>query len=118
MEIRPMIFDHERLEVYRIALRFLDSAHAVSRIMPAGNRSLCEQLRRAATSVVLNIAEGAEEYSGPEKKRFYRMAKRSGPECAAALEICRHLADGDPAIFATARAQLGSIVRILVTLAK
>jgi len=38
--------------------------------------------QRAATSVPLNIAEGAGEYSGAEKSRFYRIAKRSATECA------------------------------------
>lgn len=48
-------------------------------------------LQRAATSVPLNIAEGAGEHSTHEKSRFYRMAKRSATECAAIFDICRRL---------------------------
>ena len=43
------------------------------------------------TSVVLNIAEGAGEYSCNEKSRFYRMARRSATECAGILDICQRL---------------------------
>src|SRR3990172_8149091 len=50
-----------------------------------------DQLQRAGTSVSLNIAEGAGEYSGSEKGRFYRMAKRSATECAGIFEICDRL---------------------------
>ena len=41
-----------------------------------GRAYLADQLQRAATSVPLNIAEGAGEYSGAEKNRFYRIAKK------------------------------------------
>lgn len=38
-----------------------------------------------------SLAEGAGEFSGPEKARFYRMAKRSATECAAVLDVARRL---------------------------
>ena len=49
--------EHERLEVYVIALRF----HALaSDLLPRrGCRTLRDQLERASLGVVLNIAEGA-----------------------------------------------------------
>ena len=37
--------------------------------------SLADQLQRAATSIPLNIADGAGEFSASEKARFYRMAQ-------------------------------------------
>jgi four helix bundle protein len=49
--------------------------------------SLKDQLDNAASSVVANIAEGAGEFSGKEKARFYRMARRSAVEIAAWVEI-------------------------------
>src|SRR4051794_15251764 len=82
-------FDHERLDVYRQAIDFLALADQLIDSLPRGNSSLADQLQRAATSVVLNIAEGAGEFSANEKARFYRMAKRSATECAAALDILR-----------------------------
>jgi four helix bundle protein len=82
-------FDHEKLDVYQIALEFVGLVGEVLERFPPGRHSLADQLSRAATSVVLNIAEGAGEFSRAEKARFYRMAKRSATECAAALDVCR-----------------------------
>ena len=81
-------FDHERLEVYQLALEFVTVADEITNNLPKGRHYLVDQLRRAATSVVLNIAEGAGEFSPAEKARFYRMARRSATECAAVLDIC------------------------------
>lgn len=57
------------------------------RALPRGHGELADQLRRASISIVLNIAEGAGEYSKADKARFYRIALRSATECAAVLEI-------------------------------
>jgi four helix bundle protein len=109
-------FDHERLEVYRQAIEFVALADSLIGSLSRGRSSLADQLRRAATSVVLNIAEGAGEFSGHEKARFYRMAKRSATECAAALDVfrVRKLA-GDDRLDAGREALLG-IVSMLVKL--
>lgn len=82
-------FDHEKLDVYQIALEFVAHVGEVLERFPTERHALADQLGRAATSVVLNIAEGAGEFSRAEKARFYRMAKRSATECAAALDVCR-----------------------------
>jgi four helix bundle protein len=81
-------FGHDRLAVYAASLRFLELAEQVlDAAAPRMRKNLADQLDRAATSVVLNIAEGAGEFSPPEKARFYRMARRSATECAAVLDI-------------------------------
>ena len=82
-------FDHEKLDVYKVSIKFLVIVDAVVQELPRGQSYLIDQLRRAATSICLNIAEGSGEYSKSEKSRFYRMAKRSATECAAILEICQ-----------------------------
>ena len=58
---------------------------------PRGRAYLTDQLQRAGTSISLNIAEGAGEFSTNEKSRFYRMAKRSGTETAAILDVAKRL---------------------------
>ena len=74
-----------RLDAYRAALRFAKVAFAVSPRACVGD--LCDQLRRAASSIVLNLAEGAGEIRPREKRRFYRMAYRSANECVAVLDL-------------------------------
>ena len=48
---------------------------------------MVRQIRRAALSVHLNIAEGCGRKSGSERKRFYEVARGSLIEVDAALDI-------------------------------
>ena len=79
-------FDHEKLDVYRAAIRFVVLVDEIIPTLPRGRAYLVDQIQRAASSIALNIAEGAGEYSSNEKIRFYRMAKRSATECASILD--------------------------------
>jgi len=85
-----MPFDHERLEVYQVALDFFDLADViVEQLRPRGGRSnLADQLARAALSIVNNISEGAGTFSKPDKSRFYSIAIGSATESAAMLDVC------------------------------
>jgi len=49
--------------------------------------ALTQQIRRAALSVHLNIAEGCTRKSEVERKRFYEIARGSIIEIDAALDI-------------------------------
>lgn len=80
--------DHEDLDVYSAALDFVSCVRELLKRMPGGRRGIDDQLMRAATSMPLNIAEGAGEFSAKDKARFYRIARRSAPESAAALDVC------------------------------
>ena len=84
-------FDHEKLDLYQAAIEFVVLVDKMIPTLPRGRAYLIDQIQRAASSVALNIAEGAGEYSANEKIRFYRMAKRSATECASILDICNHL---------------------------
>jgi four helix bundle protein len=79
-----MMLDHERLDVSRFALAFLVFAHQVIEALPRGRSHLCDQLTRASTSIVLNLAEGAGKHSKADK--------RAGTgSCRAWLELsCGH----------------------------
>ncbi len=111
-------FDHEKLIVYQISLDFVSLAHEISDQLAPGRACLGDQLRRAATSITLNIAEGAGEFSKKEKARFYRMAMRSGTECAAVLDIARQIGEADSKRLEEGREMLLRIVSMLVKLVK
>jgi len=67
----------------------LEVVRQVSGLVSALERrdsDLASQLRRAATSVVLNIAEGNGR-SGKERIRFFRFAQGSAREVVAAIEL-------------------------------
>jgi four helix bundle protein len=111
-------FDHERLDVYQRALDFCVAANAIRNELPPGRGALSDQLDRAATSIALNIAEGAGEFAAREKARFYRIARRSATECAAILDVAVRMGLANPATSSTAKATLREIVAMLVGLAK
>ena len=126
------VFGHERLEVYQLALELLEHAHQVAISLfvastrgsgsgvaiglPRGRGDLSDQLRRAASSITLNIAEGAEESSKQEKRRFYRMGRRSAAECTAILDVGAKYQLVDEKKRQSARSCLLRIVLILVKL--
>jgi four helix bundle protein len=109
-------FDHEMMDVYEVAIEFIALADAIAGNLPRGRAYLADQLRRACTSVALNLAEGAGEFAGDEKSRFYRMAKRSATECAAVLDVCRRLGLADETALNSGRALLLRIVSMLIPL--
>ena len=80
----PGLFAHETLDAYRFALevaRWVRSAR-----WARGDAHLKDQARRAADSVVLNLAEGASHEKGHRGKHF-GIAKASAAEVAACLEL-------------------------------
>ena len=83
-ETSAHLFDHEKLDVYRVAREFFKLAHAISkRRIP---RSTRDQLERASLSILANIAEGAGKTALTDKQRFYEMARGSTLECAGILD--------------------------------
>ena len=106
-------FDHEKLDVYQAAINFVALADSVVETLPRGRAYLGDQIQRAATSIPLNIAEGAGEYSRRDKARFYRFALRSATESTALLDVCRRLKLGENAHPIEGRALLLRIVSML-----
>lgn len=51
------------------------------------DKVLSDQLRRAMTSIVLNIAEGSGKFSSKEKKNYYLISRASVSECVAILRL-------------------------------
>jgi four helix bundle protein len=116
-DIQRMPLDHAKLDVYQRALELLDQLDLVHELMPPGRAHLKDQLDRAGTSVVLNIAEGAGEFSPPEKQRFYRMARRSAIETAAILDILERRRSLPVESLQPARDLVVRVVSMLVRLA-
>lgn len=112
------VLDHEKLDVYHIAIEFVILSDAIIEHMPRGRGYLSDQLQRAALSISLNIAEGAGEYAIDEKVRFYRMAKRSATECAGILDVCQKLQLLDEQKYIQGRELIVRIVSILVKMAQ
>ena len=81
------LFDHEKLEVYRVAREFLELAYILAqRKMP---RDLRDQFDRASVSILANIGEGAGKTARADKQRFYEIARGSTTETATLLDVMR-----------------------------
>ena len=88
--VSPPHFDHEKLDVYQLELKFLSwvtqfLADLSSRSL-APTRELREQLDRASLSALLNTAEGNGRRQGRQRAKFFDDARGSAIECAACLD--------------------------------
>ena len=82
------LFDFEKLEVYQLALDFLDHLCDVCRALPGGFRHpFGNQILRAALSISNNLAEGTGKRSQKEKARYYSIAIDSTRECISMLNV-------------------------------
>ena len=111
-------FDHDKLDVYKAALKFVALIDDVVSLLPKGRAYIADQLQRAGISIPLNIAEGAGEFSINEKSRFYRIAKRSATECAAILDLCKQLSIIEETKYLEGRELLTRIVAMLTKMAQ
>jgi four helix bundle protein len=64
----------------------------MSKLLPAEEKyGMVSQIRRAALSVHLNVAEGSSRKSEVERRRFYEVSRGSIIEIDAALDIAQAL---------------------------
>lgn len=81
-----MAFRFEELKVFHLAADLSNKIDLVTDKFPKKEMySLSSQVKRAADSVVRNIAEGSTGQTKPEFRRFLGIALRSGVEVAACL---------------------------------
>jgi|SRR5436190_6662276 four helix bundle protein len=81
-----MSFKFEQLRVWQVALAFGEKINAIADDFPRKELfNLSSQIRRAADSIGLNIAEGSTGQSNAEQKRFLIFANRSALEVVACL---------------------------------
>ena len=80
----------ENLEFYQDSLKFVKAAYRFASELPDCERyNLADQLRRAACSVTLNIAEGYGRYHYLERLRFMYIARGSLAETYSAFLIAK-----------------------------
>jgi four helix bundle protein len=79
----------QKLDVYRCAIEFLALSGKLK--APRGHAALGDQLRRAAMSIPLNIAEASGRQTRVDAARHYGIARGSAMECAAIVDALRVL---------------------------
>ncbi|MBS1641101.1 MAG: four helix bundle protein [Bacteroidetes bacterium] len=85
-----MAFKFEKLIVWQKAIDLTSLVHEVSLKFPKEELYiLSSQIKRAADSVALNIAEGSTGQTNPEFKRFLSIALRSNIEIVSCIYIAK-----------------------------
>ena len=80
------------MDVYKCAVAFLPVGYALAAL---GDGEMASQLRRAALSINLNIAEGTGRF-GKDERRFLVTARGSALECAAVIDAMHVVGIVDP----------------------
>jgi len=83
---------HTRMKVFQQSQSLCLECYKITKLYPPEERfALTQQIRRAAISVHLNIAEGCSRKSDAERKRFFEIARGSVIEIDTAIDIAHKL---------------------------
>jgi four helix bundle protein len=77
------------LRIYQVMLDVLGTVAPLIKAIKQHDPNLADQLRRAGTSVVLNLAEGSGSFGGVRRAR-YRTALGSARESLSCLQVAEH----------------------------
>lgn len=91
----------KKLDVYRCSIQLLALTSTVLETLgkSKGTAVIADQLKRAALSVPLNIAEGAGKSTAGDQRKHYVIARGSAMECGAIYDtaLVLKLVDDDTA---------------------
>ena len=113
----PGTLDHERLDVYAVAVELDDAVVRIARRAARGHGWLCDQAQRASGSTVLNIAESVGR-QGADRARCFRIARGSVLELDSALTLLLHRGACTPEIRAHARTLTVRVAAMLTSLVR
>ncbi|HEY0066969.1 MAG TPA: four helix bundle protein [Flavisolibacter sp.] len=87
-----LTLNHQKLDIYNVSRLLVIECYRLTKQLPSDEKfGMVAQIRRAALSVHLNIAEGASRRSDLERRRFYEISRGSLIEIDAALDIAQNL---------------------------
>ncbi len=110
------MLNHERLKVYEFTLEVAKKVPDMLTGFPLGSAYLADQLKRAVSSILLNLAEGNGRRSLKERRRFFDIAIGSATESAAILDIVYAYEYISQEMHLELKDKLEQIVRILYKL--
>lgn len=83
---------HTKLDVFKISKELVILCYKMNALLPSEEKfALNQQIRRAALSVHLNIAEGSSRKSEAERRRYFEIARGSVIEIDTALDLAIEL---------------------------
>jgi four helix bundle protein len=79
---------HTKLDIFEASKAFVLECYRITKGFPAEEKfAMTSQIRRAALSTHLNIAEGCSRRSFSERKRFFEISRGSVIEVDTALDV-------------------------------
>jgi four helix bundle protein len=79
---------HTKLDVFNTSQELTMECYKITKLFPDSEKfAISQQIRRAALSVHLNIAEGCSRKSKPDRTRFFEIARGSVVEIDTAIGI-------------------------------
>lgn len=112
------MYRFEKLEVWQKAMNFCELVYQKSKLFPKSEiYALTSQLRRAATSIPLNIAEGSACRTKKEFIQFLYIVLRSQYETATLLGLAfrlKYLSQSDIELLQNKLAEIGRVLQGLV----
>jgi len=109
-----MAFKFEQLRVWQVSLAFGEKINVIADGFPKKELfNLSNQIRRAADSIGLNIAEGSTGQSNAEQKRFLIFANRSTLEVVACLIKAKLRTYIDETTFQNLYAEAETLVKMI-----
>jgi four helix bundle protein len=112
-----MAFAFEDLKVYQDALTWVEQANKITEKIRS-EKSIVDQLNRAALSVPLNIAEGNERWHKGEKRQFFWIARGSVFECVALIQVLKRSQTINDDLYSKFYSDLESLAKMLSGLIK
>jgi len=111
--------NYGNLKVYKRAINFAVDIYRLTKSFPEDELfGLTSQIRRAAVSISLNIAEGSGNKSNKEFERFLEISLRSNYEVMTCLEIALNLQYCKEEAFERLTVEADEIAAMLVGLSK
>ena len=87
-----LTLNHQKLDIYSVSRLFVCECYKLTKHLPSEEKfGMITQIRRAALSVHLNVAEGSSRKSAQERKRYFEIARGSVIEIDAALDVANDL---------------------------
>ena len=102
------------LHIHDVMLDVISTMQSMIRAIERRDRDLASQLKRAASSVVLNLAEGSGSFGGVRTQR-YRTALGSARETMSCLQVAERFGYVEampPALTARMNRVIGTLVRV------
>ena len=109
----------EDLDVFKLAHELALKIYSTTKAFPKGELfSLIEQTRRAATSVGMNLMEGAMRLGSREYRQFVGIARGSAGEVCYQLLLARDLKYSSNETYLELRSGYDRVIRMLLRLSQ